>query len=156
MDKKSNMSNEFQESDLEVLKEYHEFVRDDQYDQENSQDWRVRLARRYYDELYKEYAIIDLSHYLAGLIGFRWRTEQEVVSGKGHQYCAATLCSSIEGLKSYEVPFGYEEQGVPKAELVKVTLCKKCSKKLKFYSEKQQDTEKSSSDLMPPKKKLKH
>lgn len=138
----SDLLNEFQESDLEVLKQYHEFIRDDEIDEIRQQDWRIRLARRYYDQLYKEYALADLSHYQAGLIGFRWRTEDEVLSGKGQSFCGAIYCSAIEGIKTFEVPFGYEEARVSKAELVKISLCKKCSKKLKHYQDSQDQSEK--------------
>lgn len=156
------MSTELQESDLAILKEFHEFVRDDEFDQENQNDWRIRLARRYYDGLYKEYAITDLTHYAAGLIGFRWRTEQEVLLGKGQDYCAAISCSSKEGMKVLEVPFGYEEQGIAKAELVKITLCKKCTKKIKYYYQEQERKIENTSVIeeniqeQPSKKKPKH
>jgi protein FRA10AC1 len=154
---------DFKESDLEVLKEYHQFVRDDQYDEEHANDWKIRLARRYHDQLYKEYALVDLTHYQAGLIGLRWRTEDEVVLGKGHDFCGTLNCSSMDRLNHYELPFGYQEHGQEKAELVKVLVCKKCAKKLKYYLDKQrenhllqqQNVSHELQESQPSKKKLK-
>lgn len=40
--------------------------------------WESRLARRYYDKLFKEFAIVDLSRASEGKVGMRWRTEEEV------------------------------------------------------------------------------
>ena len=40
--------------------------------------WQRRLAKKYYDKLFKEYALADFSRYKEGKVGFRWRTEQEV------------------------------------------------------------------------------
>jgi Folate-sensitive fragile site protein Fra10Ac1 len=115
-------------SDLDVLSSSHQFVRDDERDQELFEsDHKVRMARRYYDRLFREYAIIDLSRCAEGLLGMRWRTEAEVLSGKGQGVCAAKGCLSDEELTSYEVPFKYSESGEAKMELVKCRLCSKCS-----------------------------
>lgn len=126
-------------SDLEALQEEHQFVRNDELDATNQQDWKVRMARRYYDQLYKEYAIIDLSRHDEGMIGLRWQTEAEVLSGKGQQSCGARKCMSTtteQDLITFELPFSYNEKGEPKMELVKVCLCEACSKKLKLYQKK--------------------
>lgn len=116
--------------DIQSLAQYHEFVRDDEIDEANKDDWKTRISRRYYDKLYKEYAIIDLSRYESGEIGMRWRTEAEVINGKGHVICGARKCQSRDNLKSFEVPFKYEEKGSMKLELVKVRLCESCAVKL--------------------------
>lgn len=42
-----------------------------------------RLAKKYYDKLFKEYCICDLSHWEEKKIAMRWRIDKEVVSGKG-------------------------------------------------------------------------
>ncbi len=42
-----------------------------------------RLAKKYYDKLFKEYCICDLSHWQEKKIAMRWRIDKEVVSGKG-------------------------------------------------------------------------
>ncbi len=126
-------------SELEVLKEQHQFVRNDDDDKINSEDWKVRMARRYYDQLYKEFAIIDLSRCEEGMIGLRWQTEKEVLCGKGQTSCGARQCISenISELVTYELPFSYVENGNNKLELVKVSLCGSCGKKLKIYKKKQ-------------------
>jgi len=41
------------------------------------------LAKKYYDKLFKEYCICDLSHWEEKKIAMRWRIDKEVVSGKG-------------------------------------------------------------------------
>ena len=53
-------------------------------------------------------------------LGLRWRTEAEVVSGKGQFSCGARGCSEARGLATFEVPFGYTEAGARKEALVKV------------------------------------
>ena len=132
----------------------------------------MRLARRYYAKLFREYAIVDLSRYKArsipftrlraikqkltlvaafthhpfemdahfragfnaqkarskvfvcpqqeGKVGMRWRSEKEVISGKGQFSCGARGCDESRSLATYEVPFGYEEAGQKKQALVKV------------------------------------
>ena len=78
------------------------------------------------------YAIVDLSMHTSGKIGLRWRTESEVVSGRGQFTCASKRCQSDKNLHSYEVPFEYYEKAIKKNELVKVRVCIDCAKKL-FY-----------------------
>eukprot|EP00299_Pterocystis_sp_00344_P011656 c5478_g1_i1.p1 GENE.c5478_g1_i1~~c5478_g1_i1.p1 ORF type:complete len:173 (+),score=31.69 c5478_g1_i1:541-1059(+) len=88
------------------------------------------MARKYFDKLFKEYAIVDLSHYKEGKIGMRWRVEKEVMVGKGQFVCGAKVCDERKDLESFEVPFGYEEAGKRKSTLVKARLCPRCAKKL--------------------------
>jgi Folate-sensitive fragile site protein Fra10Ac1 len=124
-------------SDFDVLRGSHQFIRDDEKDEEVFEsDHKVRMARRYYDRLFREYAIIDLSRCAEGMIGMRWRTEAEVLSGKGQVICAAKGCSSADELTSYEVPFKYSESGVSKMELVKCRLCNQCSGRFLQYKDK--------------------
>jgi len=108
------------ESDAATLSKFHQFVRDDKHDEEHRGDWRIRMARKYYDKLYKEFAIADLSQYESGNIGLRFRTEKEVISGRGQYSCGSKHCVSVQELHSYELPFQYIEEGVKKIELVKV------------------------------------
>jgi len=108
----------------------HQFVRSVEYDEQHQSDWRLRMARRYYERLNKEYAICDLSRYAQDQIGLRWRTSDEVISGKGQFVCAAKKCSIKVELHSYEVPFRYKEDSVDKLELVKVRVCFECAQKL--------------------------
>jgi protein FRA10AC1 len=117
-------------SDRAVLAQKHQFVRDDDVDAENAGDWGVRMAAKNYRQLFKEYAIVDLSRYVTGHVGMRWRVEKEVLSGKGQTTCGNKACSSAFELHSYEVPFKYEEHGERKHELVKVRVCLDCARKL--------------------------
>ena len=83
--------------------------------------------------MFKEYALADLSRHREGKVGLRWRTESEVVSGKGHFACGAIgekKCDSTSALHSYELNFKYVEHGERRNELVKVRLCHRCARKL--------------------------
>lgn len=84
--------------------------------------WETRMAVKYYSRLYKEYCICDVTHYREGRIGLRWRTESEVVCGKGQFTCAAKGCDNTNALHSYELNFKYIEHGDTKNELVKVNV----------------------------------
>ena len=123
-------------TDVEALKETHQLVRDDEDDLKNSNNWKVRMARRYYDRLYKEYAIIDLSRYKEGLYGLRWRTEKEVIELKGENICGSKFCDNINNINSYELPFKYIENSITKRELIKVRLCLNCFKMLTYIETK--------------------
>ena len=121
------------------------FLREDN-DQEPL-TWEEQLAKKYYDNLYREYAVCDLKHYKTGNVSFstartyfmnelrsfqfslRWRTEDEVLSGAGETTCGNTRCPfhdshNVEearpSLKTLELPFSYEENGENKFALVKV------------------------------------
>lgn len=135
-------------SDLEALRSEHKFVRSAEEDSRDGADWKVRLARRYYDKLYKEYAIIDLSRHELGLIGLRWRTEAEVIARKGDTFCATKRCDGGSPLSEFEVPFLYEEKGEVKLELVKVKLCTSCSAKFVLYKEKDRKRKSGSSSSL--------
>ena len=114
-------------NDYDLLQEEHKFLWSSS---DNFDTWGKQLAKAYYDKLFKEYAIADLSEYNKRKIGFRWRTEQEVVVGKGQFVCGHKSCMEGEGLCSWEVNFKYKEQEEQKSALVKVRLCDKCSRKL--------------------------
>lgn len=53
-------------------------------------------------------------------VGMRWRSEKEVIAGKGQFSCGARGCPETRGLATFEVPFGYQEAGERKQALVKV------------------------------------
>lgn len=67
---------------LILISKYNRFVRSDDEDDEQ-QSWEQRVAKKYYDKLFKEYAICELKYYKEGKIALRWRTEREVILGKG-------------------------------------------------------------------------
>uniref|UniRef100_A0A3Q0RQX8 FRA10A associated CGG repeat 1 n=1 Tax=Amphilophus citrinellus TaxID=61819 RepID=A0A3Q0RQX8_AMPCI len=118
-------------TDLDVLRENHRFLWRDE--DEEDMTWEKELAKKYYDKLFKEYCIADLSRYKENKFGFRWRTEKEVVSGKGQFQCGNKRCEKEEGLKSWEVNFAYVEHGEKRNALVKLRLCPECSFKLNYH-----------------------
>ncbi|GMF34184.1 unnamed protein product [Phytophthora fragariaefolia] len=121
------------QTELEVLKQQFQFIRDDEADAERGEaNWQIRMSVRYYRQLFREYALADLSRYKEGKIGLRWRTEMEVVAGKGQFSCGNKRCEERAGLRSYELLFAYMEQGERKRCLVKVRACGACAEKL-FY-----------------------
>ncbi|OXB54502.1 hypothetical protein ASZ78_005303 [Callipepla squamata] len=105
-------------TDLDVIRENHRFLWRE--DDEADMNWEKRLAKKYYDKLFKEYCIADLSKYKENKFGFRWRHEKEVISGKGQFSCGNKHCDGKEGLKSWEVNFGYVEHGEKRNALVKL------------------------------------
>lgn len=147
-------------TDHDVLRENHRFL----WKEEDEEDmtWEKELAKKYYDKLFKEYCIADLSRYKENKFGFRWRTENEVVSGKGQFQCGHKRCDKQDGLKSWEVNFAYVEQGEKRNALVKLRLCPECSFKLNYHHKRKEvkaktKTKRDSEENQapPPKKKKK-
>lgn len=68
-----------------------------------SKSWDKNIAKRYYDKLFKEYCIADLTHFDKNKIGLRWRTETEVTKGKGQFECGSKHCDLKKKLTSWEV-----------------------------------------------------
>ncbi|KAI0985941.1 hypothetical protein GJ496_002204 [Pomphorhynchus laevis] len=113
-------------SEFDLAGSEHRFLWHDKDDDKST--WEVRLARRYYDRLFKEYAICDLSRAEKDKeIGMRWRTETEVVTGKGQFVCGERKCNNDIDLTSWEVNFAYIEKGEKRNALVKIRLCIDCS-----------------------------
>ncbi|KAK9301690.1 hypothetical protein QLX08_006095 [Tetragonisca angustula] len=121
-------------TDYDVIKENHRFLWDQ--DNDKPETWGARLAKKYYDKLFKEYCIADLTYYKQNKVALRWRTEKEVIVGKGQFECGNKKCKEKEDLKSWEVNFGYIEHGQKKNALVKLRLCPECSTKLNYRSQK--------------------
>ncbi|CAG0913407.1 unnamed protein product [Notodromas monacha] len=122
---------------FDALVEHHRFV----WKASDSEiSWEGRLAKRYYDMLFREYAICDLSQYKTGNVAMRWQTEKEVQTGKGQFICGSRKCHESAGLRTWEVPFRYQEQGEKRTELVKLRLCAACSKKLNYGHGKREVT----------------
>lgn len=120
-------------SDVEALKEVYEFLpEDDSRGNRGSNDWRVRMAKKYDDKLFKDFVILEFSQNKT--LGMRWRTEEEVVNGKGEFICSNKLCSTGHSLSTLELPFGYNEKGIAKFALVKAVVCSECLGKLNTYS----------------------
>lgn len=120
-------------SDYDVLLENHKFIWDEDDLDNDELTWGQRVAKKYYDKLFKEYCIIDLSRFDENKFGMRWRTENEVVDGKGQFICGAKKCFVRGGLTSWEVLFTYVEHNIKQSALVKVRLCPECSRKLNYH-----------------------
>ncbi|XP_066522596.1 protein FRA10AC1 [Hoplias malabaricus] len=129
-------------TDLDVVKENHHFIWRDE--DEEDMTLEKELAKKYYDKLFKEYCIADLSRYKENKFGFRWRIEKEVISGKGQFLCGNKRCENLEGLKSWEVNFAYVEQGEKRNALVKLRLCPECSFKLNYHHKRKEVKSKKS------------
>ncbi|CAA0806948.1 Unknown protein [Striga hermonthica] len=124
-------------TDQDTLREGYRFIRTEEDDMNPS--WEQRLVKRYYDKLFKEYCIADMSQYKTGKIGLRWRTEKEVMSGKGQFECGNKHCNRKDGLSSYEVNFSYFEAGDNKQALVKLVACERCATKLYYKKRKEEE-----------------
>ncbi|XP_037958993.1 protein FRA10AC1-like, partial [Teleopsis dalmanni] len=109
-----------QKRDIDIIREGHRFLWDDE---SKPQSWEERLVRKYYNKLFKEYCIGDLTYYKNNKIGLRWRTESEVISGKGQFQCACVKCEERTELRTWEVNFAYLERGEKKNTLIKIRLC---------------------------------
>ena len=72
----------------------------------------------------------------------RWRTAEEVKSGKGVKICGNVDCWRDKHLTSYEVEFGYEEAGKMKKALVKLRLCRHCAKRVGWNEKKKKKSRK--------------
>ncbi|KAF5290895.1 hypothetical protein FQA39_LY14575 [Lamprigera yunnana] len=121
-------------TDFDILHQNHKFLWNDKV----PDTWEAQFAKKYYDKLFKEYCIGDLSRYKENKIALRWRTEQEVILGKGQFICGNKMCLSKENLRTWEVNFAYMEQKEKKNALVKIRLCSDCSLKLNFHSKKRE------------------
>ncbi|KAL9983799.1 hypothetical protein ACROYT_G006029 [Oculina patagonica] len=120
--------------DLDVIKDEHRFIWHEEDNPEST--WEKRLAKKYYDKLFKEYCISDLSRYKENKVALRWRVEKEVIEGKGQFICGDKRCTETEGLRSWEVNFAYVEHEEKKNTLIKLRLCPDCSYKLNYHHKK--------------------
>lgn len=133
-------------NDFQILQENHKFL----WDTEKPKSWEEEIAKKYYDKLFKEYCIADLTKFERKKIALRWRIESEVKSGKGQFICGSKHCSDKELLTSWEVNFAYSENEEKKNALVKIRLCPDCSIKLNMVKAASKVSKKKS------KKKKKH
>ena len=97
-------------SDHDILRENYKFIREPEHD--DMSNWEVRMAVKYYNKLFKEYCIADMSRYKTSQIGLRWRTQKEVFNGVGQFLCGNQECSERAELSSYEMNFVYKENGI--------------------------------------------
>ncbi|XWS45726.1 hypothetical protein CRYUN_Cryun14cG0004200 [Craigia yunnanensis] len=126
-------------TDHDTLREGYHFIRSEEDDMNPS--WEKRLVKHYYDKLFKEYCIADMSQYKSGKIGLRWRTEKEVISCKGQFMCGNKRCNEKDDLASYEacVSFSHFEAGENKQALVKLVTCERCDEKLHYKKRKEKE-----------------
>jgi len=124
-------------TDIDVIRENSKFLWDES---EQPVSWAQKLAKRYYDKLFKEYCIADLSRYKENKVAMRWRVEKEVMDGKGQFICGDKRCNERRNLTSWEVNFAYMEGGEKKNALVKLRLCPECSSKLNYHHKRHQAT----------------
>ena len=113
------------------------------------------MAKKYYEKLFKEYCICDVSQYKENKIAMRWRTENELKIGKGQFLCGQRKCDERELLRTWEVNFAYVEENEKKNALVKVRLCPDCSYKLNYHHKKREITKKNKKKSAKKKKKKK-
>ncbi|KAF7336799.1 Protein fra10ac1 [Mycena venus] len=133
-------------TEFEILKASHKFLREED-DKGQPLSWDEQLATKYYDSLFREYAVCDLKHYKSGNFSLRWRTEAEVLAGAGETTCGNTRCEHHDSasrrpppsLTTLELPFAYTEHGEAKSALVKAVLCGKCLKKLMWKRRKEKE-----------------
>lgn len=119
-------------TDFMVLRDNHRFIWSEEELNSSELTWGQRVAKKYYEKLFKEYCIIDLSRFVENKFGMRWRTEPELVLGKGQFICGEKHCPVKAELTSWEVLFSYCEMGEKKSALIKVRLCPDCSYKLNY------------------------
>eukprot|EP00921_Rhytidocystis_pertsovi_P009821 GHVQ01015774.1.p1 GENE.GHVQ01015774.1~~GHVQ01015774.1.p1 ORF type:complete len:228 (+),score=30.13 GHVQ01015774.1:1030-1713(+) len=86
----------------------------------------------------------------------RWRSEREVVQGKGQFVCGNKDCVDRGSLKSYELHFKYQEEGQIKEALVKARLCLPCACKLNYKNSFNQDEKRTSKKRRSRHKERKH
>lgn len=86
--------------DIDVLRENHQFLWgvSDQAD-----TWEKQLARRYYDKLFKEYCICDLSHYKENKVTIYGRCTHAMHS-TGTTNLYSSSIPSLSSLLSESVP----------------------------------------------------
>ncbi|KAJ7757793.1 folate-sensitive fragile site protein Fra10Ac1-domain-containing protein [Mycena maculata] len=132
-------------SEFEILKASHKFLREGD-DNGKPLSWDEQLASKYYDSLFREYAVCDLKHYKSGNFALRWRTEAEVLAGAGETTCGNTRCKHHDAgspapppLSTLELPFTYTEHGEAKSALVKAVLCEKCLGKMMWKRRKEKE-----------------
>jgi len=129
--------------ELALIREKHRFLTEEE---RKGNNWVDRMTQSFDDQLYREYALVDLSHHLKRRLGVRWRVEEEVVVGKGVSICGEVSCESASNLQSFEVPFSFSEGGKKKLELVKVRVCQECSEKLMMCMPEKNDEETKETD----------
>lgn len=94
-------------TELDILLDYHQFIHSSPSlpststvavssasasTSTSTTEWEQALVLKYYDSLFREYALVDLKRYKTGSIALRWRTEDEVIEGRGERTCGGLRC----------------------------------------------------------------
>ena len=140
-------------TDYDIVKQNHRFLWDDVAIEDLT--WEQKMAKKYYEKLFKEYCICDVSRYKENKIAMRWRTENELKIGKGQFVCGQRKCDERELLRTWEVNFAYIEESEKKNALVKVRLCPDCSYKLNYHHKKKEIVKKKQKSKKKKKEKKK-
>ncbi|KAK4055554.1 hypothetical protein OIV83_000100 [Microbotryomycetes sp. JL201] len=130
-------------TELDVIKEKHQFIRDTDVDPATL-SWEDQLALKYYNSLFREFALINLKHYKSGqpdpeLVDRALQVDDAIIDPE--QMDKPLVRAK---LTEHEMHFGYVEDGKKKSALVKVVLCKDCGRKLKYgkdVAKKQKEAE---------------
>ncbi|CRG98472.1 conserved protein, unknown function [Plasmodium relictum] len=121
---KNKNNNEQYLNDYDILKKKYNFIHD-------ASNEKNSLLQNYYNSICNKYVICDLTRYREAKIGLRWRTEEEIIKGKGHIICSSKKCNNTD-LKTYEFLFEYIEGGEKKETNVNVRACMDCAYKLHY------------------------
>lgn len=72
-------------SELSILLKHHQFIRDESDDDMDASklSWEDKVSLSWYNKLFREYAVCDLTQCKTGAIALRWRTEEEVLQRAG-------------------------------------------------------------------------
>lgn len=86
-------------------------------------DYHTKFKKTYYSTGWDDEADV--------IIDGTYTISQDLFSGQF--MCGNKKCDETDGLRSWEVNFGYVEQGEKKNALVKLRLCPDCSYKLNYH-----------------------
>lgn len=78
-------------TELDVLLAHHKFLHPSTASHTDAA-WEDQLAFKYYESLFREFALVNLKKYKSGKVALRWRTEDEVLQGTGERSCASLRC----------------------------------------------------------------
>ena len=82
-------------TDIDIIRE--NFLFDFEDEDLSDEIWQHRLIKAYHSKLFKEFCIVKFSNHQTKRLALRWRSEDEVLNGKGQYICGNGECSvSIE------------------------------------------------------------
>jgi hypothetical protein len=87
------------------------------------------------DNIFKDFAIIDLSQVRTRKLGMRWRSREDVLKGKGEYICGAVGCHATE-LTALEIPFAHHTAAgeISSKQFVTVHVCNPCGALVQFIN----------------------